>query len=106
MDALQDLAIADGGAPEASLHYGAYQMALLKHNITGWAGPAFQGVPCTAAMIERLDPDEPLVQRTLEEIGRLNPLRKETPAEKKDDTSAGDPSSEAIVLSPDTGTST
>lgn len=62
---------------DAGLDYGAYNMALMKYNIMGWEGPAFQDeagriVPCTPANILRLDPDEPLVGHVLKEIERLN----------------------------------
>ena len=62
---------------DAGLDYGAYNMALMKFNIVGWEGPAFQDeagriVPCTPANILRLDPDEPLVSHVFKEIERLN----------------------------------
>lgn len=62
---------------DATLDWGAYNMALMRYNILGWEGPAFQDeagrpVPCTPANIERLDPDEPLVDKVLEEIQRRN----------------------------------
>lgn len=48
------------------------EAALLKANIVGWAGPSFDNVPCTAAMIDLLDPEMPIVQKVLAEIDRLN----------------------------------
>lgn len=95
MDALQELTTRDGTTPNVALHFGAYQVALLQHNVTGWSGPAFQGVPCTPDMIARLDPDEPLVQKALEEIARRNPMSGGTAAEKKELTNAGEPPSPA-----------
>lgn len=61
----------NGGAERLTL--GAYQLALLRHNIVGWEGPAFTDVPCTREHIGRLDPDEPLVASVLEKIDELNP---------------------------------
>jgi hypothetical protein len=54
---------------------GSYRMALLRHNIVAWEGPAFEGYPCTRANISRLDPDEPLVELVAEEIGKRNAPR-------------------------------
>lgn len=51
---------------------GAYQLALAEHNIVGWSGPSFEGVPCTAKNIRRLDPAEPIVTATLNAIGERN----------------------------------
>lgn len=69
----------NGSAQRLTL--GAYQLALLRHNIVGWEGPAFDGVPCTREHIGRLDPDEPLVQRVLERIDELNPPPRTTDPE-------------------------
>jgi hypothetical protein len=55
-----------------AMDVGAFQVALLVHNVLEWQGPSFAGVPCVAANIERLDPSEALVQRTLTEIGERN----------------------------------
>lgn len=57
---------------DAPLDLGAANLALLTLNILEWAGPAFEGVPCDAAHIEALDPDEPLVDAVLAEINRRN----------------------------------
>lgn len=54
------------------LDIGAYNLALLTSNILGWAGPDFDSVPCTPENIERLDPDDPLLDRVLAEINRRN----------------------------------
>ena len=54
------------------LDIGAANIALLVHNILDWAGPAFADVECTPANIERLDPDESLVDAVLAEINRRN----------------------------------
>jgi hypothetical protein len=66
-----------GSSSETPLDMGAYNIALLVHNIVRWEGPAFvdaQGrpVPCTPANIERLDSDEPLVDAVMAEINRRN----------------------------------
>ena len=50
----------------------AYQIQLLVGNVVRWAGPAFTDVPCDAAHILQLDPDEPLVGAVLEEIATRN----------------------------------
>lgn len=80
-------------------HVGAWQTALLVHNILKWEGPAFrdgneQPIPCTRENIEVLDGEEPLVEKVLEEINRRN---------KKNDTDpnlsapAGSPSSKDVT---------
>jgi hypothetical protein len=58
--------------PEASFDVGAYQVALLVHNVLAWSGPSFVGVACTATTIEQLNPDESLVARVLEEVAERN----------------------------------
>jgi hypothetical protein len=95
-DALADVSQREGGKAGLALRFGAYQAALLQHNILSWSGPAFDGVSCTPENIARLDPDEPLVQRVLEAIVERNPLQtqKEAGAQKKGTTSAGAPPSE------------
>lgn len=60
---------------------GSYSLALLVHNIVAWEGPDFvdaggKPIPCTRANIERLDPDDPLVEAVREEIGRRNQRRR------------------------------
>lgn len=91
MDALAAIG-REKGETEMAVHLGAYQVALMVENIVAWSGPAFVGMPCNAANIIKLDPDEPLVETTLEEIVTRNPLMKkgEQDAEKKDVTSAGE----------------
>lgn len=73
---------------------GAYNIALMKLNIVGWEGPSFAGVACTPENIEQLDPDEPLVVRVLEEIGRRNPVRRDAESPNAP-APAGDTSSTA-----------
>lgn len=75
------------GKPEAGMDIGSYQTALLELNIVGWSGPAFEGVPCTAVRIRRLDPDEPLVVRVLEEIAARNPPGKRSLSAPSDGSS-------------------
>lgn len=82
-----------GGSMES--HLGEYATALMVNNILGWEGPAFAGVECTPANIARLDPDEPIVEAVLAEIGRRNPLGGQSATEKKGDTNAGGPRSKA-----------
>lgn len=47
-------------------------IAMLVLNIVGWSGPQFDSVPCTPENIRRLDPDQPIVEKALEEIARRN----------------------------------
>lgn len=54
------------------LDIGAYNLALLTCNIVGWAGPDFDNVECTPQNIERLDPDDPLLDKVLSEINTRN----------------------------------
>jgi hypothetical protein len=75
------------GDNDLMANLGIYNLMLMRHNILGWEGPAFTGVPCIPRNIERLDPDEPLVEKVLEELNRRN-----TRADKDD---AGDPKDEA-----------
>lgn len=99
--AMLRLADADTESGVASSYdLGAYQTAMMVHNVVAWEGPAFrdergQTVPCTPANILRLDPDEPLVKRVLQELTERN-----TPKASPDpnsptptgSTSAGEPS--------------
>jgi hypothetical protein len=57
---------------DMSVLIGAYNLASLTENIVAWQGPAFDGVPCTPEHIAMLDPDEPLIDRVLTEIGTRN----------------------------------
>ena len=59
-------------AMSVSIKSGSNMLALLQHNITDWAGPDFEGVPCTPEMIARLDLSEPLIARVLDEITKRN----------------------------------
>jgi hypothetical protein len=56
-------------------HIGSYRRAMLLHNIVAWEGPAFAGIPCTRENIGRLDPQEPLIVKVAQEIGRQNAPR-------------------------------
>lgn len=58
----------------------AYELCLLAYNVVRWDGPAFvdasgKPVAITRANIDRLDPDEPLVRRTISRIAELNTPR-------------------------------
>lgn len=70
-----------GGGVGMTVDVGSYQIAQLLHNIVRWAGPSFAGVDLTEANILRLDPEEPLVKRVLQEIARGN-RTKESPDPK------------------------
>ena len=63
------------GTPDVEIDVGVYQIALLRQNILAWQGPSFVGVPCTADAIGDLDPQEPLVERVLQEINDRNTRR-------------------------------
>lgn len=63
------------GTPDVEIDVGVYQIALLRQNILSWQGPSFVGVPCTADAIGDLDPQEPLVERVLQEISDRNTRR-------------------------------
>jgi hypothetical protein len=68
-----------GGGMRMDIQIGAYQTALLVHNVVRWSGPSFQDVACEKANILRLDPDEPLVEKVLREIGSRNAEKKRRP---------------------------
>lgn len=61
--------------PDVEIDVGVYQISLLRQNILSWQGPSFAGVPCTADNIGDLDPQEPLVERVLQEISTRNTRR-------------------------------
>jgi hypothetical protein len=61
--------VPDRTAPDADVR--AVQ-ALLVHNILAWSGPDFDGVPCTADAIRRLDVSDPYIYLVLQEIQRRN----------------------------------
>jgi hypothetical protein len=70
---------AKGEKENIQFNVGAYQTALLVHNVLGWHGPSFSGFACTPENIAALDPDNPLVKIVVDAISDRN-----TPAE--DDT--------------------
>ena len=74
--------------PSLSFDVGAYQIALLVHNIKRWEGPSFKGVPCSPENIEQIDADDPLAKRVLEEIALRNPS---APTPEGDDPNAPTP---------------
>lgn len=51
---------------------GANETALLVHNVVRWEGPDFEGVPCTAERIRKIDPTEPHWAKVLEVIAERN----------------------------------
>lgn len=77
---------------QINTNLGQYNLALMVQNIVKWEGPAFAGVPCTAAAIARLDPDELLVDAVLAEINRRNTAAKAA-LDPNASTAAGAPSS-------------
>lgn len=70
-------------------------IALMTFNIVGWSGPLFDGVPCTKENIQRLDPDQPVVEKALEEISRRNSKASPNP---KSPATNGSTSETATVL--------
>jgi hypothetical protein len=71
---------AKGEKEQVEFNVGAYQTALLVHNILGWHGPSFAGVACTAENITMLDPDQPLVKLVVDAISDRNtPAEEDTP---------------------------
>lgn len=52
---------------DVTVDVGDYQIALLVHNVLGWAGPSFQGVACVAQNIEKLDSDFPIVAAVIQD---------------------------------------
>lgn len=107
---MQDLGDGEGAMASAGLdmafHQGAYQMALLRHNILRWQGAKFQDdnggpIQLTQANIDRLNAHDPLIQRALQSIGRRNPLNgraspdPKSPAGAATSSSAGGSSSTA-----------
>ena len=81
MDELAHIEQAAGSntAPSMAFALGRYMTALAVANIVAWEGPAFEGMPCTEANIRLLDPEEPLVDMALDEIGTRNPLASKSP---------------------------
>lgn len=75
MDVATKACVMDAFAALTNATPGAYQLALLTHNIVNWAGPSFDGVACTHAAIGALDPEEPLVVLALRSIQRRNRAR-------------------------------
>lgn len=73
--------VAMGADNKVELRIGENSMALLVHNIVSWSGPDFDGVPCDAAHIKRLDINNQHVSRVLEEITARN-RRPESPNPK------------------------
>lgn len=67
-----------GEEATAEFDIGAYQIALLIHNIVGWSGPDFDSVACTHANIEKLEPDDPLLEEALKQINARNTQRAAT----------------------------
>lgn len=87
-DAVRAISGTVGGAASVAVNIGAYRIALLHINVLDWEGPSFQGVKCTPENIDRLDPDEPLIERVMEEIANRNPMggKRAAPAVKGDGT--------------------
>jgi hypothetical protein len=72
---------AGGNGQDVAFNIGAYNTAFLTNNIVGWAGPDFDNVECSPENIERLDPDDLLLDKVLGEINRRN-TKKDAPDPK------------------------
>lgn len=77
---VQDAANSVGGG---IVTIGAATLMLLVESIIDWSGPDFiedgAKLPCIRANIERLDPDDPLVERAAEEVGKRNAPKATSP---------------------------
>ena len=94
-DELFRIGLRNGGKPDSVyVSQGAQELALLVHNIVGWEGPGFAGVPCTEENIKRLDPDEPIIAAVVAKINELNTKRAGEP-DPKSSMSGGEVSSTA-----------
>lgn len=76
----------------------AYGYSLLAHNVVAWDGPDFvdgdgRAIPATRANIDRLDPDEPIVNQAIDTIAKLNTQKVSTavPAAAKNGATPPDP---------------
>lgn len=65
---------------DASFDLGAYNLALAQHNILGWEGPLFEGVPCTPQNIARFDDSDPLIEKVLAYLNDANTQKKDGPS--------------------------
>jgi hypothetical protein len=71
---------AKGEKEQVEFNVGAYQTALLVHNVLAWHGPSFTGFACTPENIAALDPDQPLVKIVVDAISDRNtPAEEDTP---------------------------
>lgn len=72
-----------GANNQPELYLGAHTTALLLHNILGWSGPDFDGLPCTPENIRALPPaaSDPFIEKVVNEIGERN-KRREGPSPK------------------------
>ncbi len=79
-DAMQVTVDDKGVAHTGAVNLGLYNRALMEHNIVGWEGPAFAGVPCTPEAIRELQWTQPLVTKVFNEIARRNAQHSKTPS--------------------------
>lgn len=86
----------DGTTPEIQI--GQNETALLLHNIVKWSGPDFDDVPCDAAHIRTLDPNEPHVEQVLAAINARN-VKKVAP-NPKPSTASGSEINGSLGASP------
>lgn len=75
------------GSEDASIDVGAYNNAVLFHNIVAWSGPDLDTTPISMAALDDLDPD--LGDAALTKILELNPNRNADPKDSNGTTSSG-----------------
>jgi hypothetical protein len=73
-DAIRRISASTTAAAGVEVNVGAYRIALLRINVVAWEGPGFDGMKCTPEQVEQLDPDDPLLEKVMQEIAQRNPL--------------------------------
>lgn len=71
----------------AEFDMGAYNIALIIHNVVGWAGPDFENRQCVESAMMELDPDDALLEEVLKQISERN-TKKEDATDPNLSTSA------------------
>lgn len=87
-----------GGGVKISTSAMTERLALLKHNITGWHGPAFIGddgksIRFSAEALESLDPTDPAVEAFIETVYAAVNARNQPKVAEGDDSFLSDDSS-------------
>lgn len=86
------------GETIAEVDLGKANMVLLENNIVKWEGPGFDGKPFTPENLRQLDPDDPLLEKALEEINARN-ARKDPKEEELEGNVSSGPSSSGLKAS-------